>query len=304
MSLHKDPNWLRAGEWFSDGETEGAKRGADIAIIGVGASKSAITPNQAFSTPAAIRQSLLKFSTYNASHDIELSSLQAVDLGDLPEPDNQESVIGKLAPIFENHKSIVLLGGDNSITYSGVSALAAMGSERDFTKVGLITLDAHHDVRDGISNGSPIRQLVEAGLPGRNVVQIGISDFANSKFYAQRVRDYGIKVIHRREFDSSSITQIAKNALSALQGCDRIYLDIDIDVCDRAVVPAAPAAIPGGISADQLRQLVFELAQSTKISHFDITEIDASIDTPDQRTVRLAALCILEIASAKALNKR
>ena len=29
---------------------------------------------------------------------------------------------------------------------------------------GLITLDAHHDLRDGRSNGSPVRRLIEMGL--------------------------------------------------------------------------------------------------------------------------------------------
>ena len=131
--------------------------------------------------------------------------------------------------------------------------------------------------------------------------QIGISDFANSKIYADRVRDYGISVIHRRQFDQRAISDIANEALAHLSKCNAIYLDIDIDVCDRSAVPAAPAALPGGLSADQLRELVFELAKSKNLNHFDITEIDSSIDTADQRTSRLAALCILEIASAKSL---
>ena len=59
MSLHNDPNWLRAGNWFSTSGTD-----ADIAILGVGASKSAITPNKAYETPAAIRDALFKYSTY------------------------------------------------------------------------------------------------------------------------------------------------------------------------------------------------------------------------------------------------
>ncbi len=73
-----------------------------------------------------------------------------------------------------------------------------------------------------------------------------------------------------------------------------------MDVCDRSVVPAAPAAMPGGISADQLRNIVYKLAIDKRINHFDITELDATIDSLDQRSIRLAALLILEIASAKA----
>ena len=50
-------------------------------------------------------------------------------------------------------------------------------------KVGLITLDAHFDMRDsseGLSNGNPVRALIEDGLPGANIAQVGLASFANS----------------------------------------------------------------------------------------------------------------------------
>lgn len=292
MTLHNDGNWPRAGSIFQPNMTD-----VEIALVGVGASKSAITPNNADKTPDAIREALLRYSTYKISRNINIASLKAGDFGNVSQPDNQQQTISDITKLFPQSKTIVLLGGDNSITYSGFSALAhTLGG---FSKVGLITLDAHFDVRDGVSNGSPIRQLIEAGLPGSQVVQIGISDFANSEFYAERVKSYGIKVITRHECEGKSAKEIAEDALAALSHCTHIYVDIDIDVCDRSVVPAAPAAAPGGFSAFELRELVFQLAQSKLVTTFDITEIDATIDSPDQRTLRLAALCILEIAAAK-----
>ena len=292
MTLHNDGNWPRAGSIFQPNITD-----VEIALVGVGASKSAITPNNADKTPDAIREALLRYSTYKISRNINIASLKAGDFGNVSQPDNQQQTISDLTKLFPQSKSIVLLGGDNSITYSGVSALAR--TVGGFSEVGLITLDAHFDVRDGVSNGSPIRQLIEAGLPGSQVVQIGISDFANSEFYAERVKSYGIKVITRHECEGKSAKEIAEDALAALSHCTHIYVDIDIDVCDRSVVPAAPAAAPGGFSAFELRELVFQLAQSKQVTTFDITEIDATIDSSDQRTLRLAALCILEIAAAK-----
>ena len=292
MGLSHDPNWLRAGNWFTKTDY------ADFAILGVGASKSALTPNRAHKTPDAIREALFKYSTYSASQNIDLASeLAAGDLGDVRKPDDQEFAITQLTEFYNRAKTLVLLGGDNSITFSGVSALFAKVKPN---KVGVITLDAHHDLRDGISNGSPIKQLVDQGLPGKNIVQVGINDFANSKFYADRAKKLGIKVIHRNEFNKSKPEAIAAKALKALSTCTHIYLDIDMDVCDRAIVPAAPAAMPGGISADQIRNLVSRIARDKRVNHFDITELDSTIDSLDQRSVRLAALLILEIATAKA----
>jgi formiminoglutamase len=79
---------------------------------------------------------------------------------------------------------LIALGGDNSITYATAQGAGA---------AGLITLDAHFDLRDGVSNGSPVRRLVDDGLDPTRIVQIGIADFANSAAYAQRAADLGIR---------------------------------------------------------------------------------------------------------------
>lgn len=82
-----------------------------------------------------------------------------------------------------------------------------------------------------------------------------------------------------------------------------IHVDLDVDVCDRAVVPACPAAAPGGISADELRQAAFLAGADPRVSSLDITEVDATIDAPDARTVRLAALLVLETAAGVCYRK-
>ena len=188
------------------------------------------------------------------------------------------------------------LGGDNSITYS-----TAIGLFPDLSKIGLITLDAHHDLRDGKSNGSPVWRLIEAGLPGKNIVQIGISDFANSAEYSQRAKDYGITVITREDLRTKSMKRVIAKALKvAGSGGREIYVDLDVDVCDRSVAPACPASVPGGISADEIRQATRLLANDPRVRAIDITEIDAKLDSPDQRTIRLAALLVLEAAAGLA----
>ena len=166
---------------------------------------------------------------------------------------------------------------------------------------GLITLDAHHDLRDGISNGSPVRRLVdEIGLDGRRIVQIGIADFSNSPAYAARARELGIYVIPRSALRDRSMADVMAEAVSIAGAAGGpIHVDFDVDVCDRSVVPACPAAAPGGISADEFRQLAFEAGRYSQVRSVDFTEIDASIDSADGRTVRLAALSILELAAGR-----
>jgi formiminoglutamase len=79
-----------------------------------------------------------------------------------------------------------------------------------------------------------------------------------------------------------------------------VHLDIDVDVCDRSVAPGCPASVPGGLAAWELRALVRALASDSRIASADIVEVDATADAPDGRTVRLAALCVLELLAGKA----
>lgn len=292
--LPHDPKWRRAHSLFST-----VNDSADFALIGVPAHESSISPTSAHMTPAAIRTALSRYSTFSTSAKIDLAGNTFTDLGDIKSPDGvdgHERVKATVNGLLKHHKLVVALGGDNSITFSVASALWP-----DLSKVGLITFDAHHDLRDGNSNGSPVWQLIQAGLPSKNIVQIGIADFANSAEYSTRARENGISVISRAELRTRSIAEVVSQALD-IAGADgrEIYVDLDVDVCDRSVVPACPAAMPGGISADELRQSAFLLAADKRVRAIDITEIDAALDTPDQRTVRLAALLVLEAAAGLA----
>lgn len=292
--LPDDPKWKRANTLFS-----GSNTNADFALIGIPAHKSSISPTNAHLTPGAVRVALARYSTFSTSHSIDLAGNSFTDLGDVQFPDGLDGIVrvrDAVDGLLHSHKLLVALGGDNSITYS-----VASGLWPDLTNVGLITFDAHHDLRDEQSNGSPVWQLIQAGLPGRNIVQIGIADFANSAEYSARAKENGITVISRAQLRTRSMTDVVKQALDiAGVGGREIYIDLDGDVCDRSVVPACPAAMPGGISADELRQAAFLVAADKRVRAIDITEIDATLDTPDQRTVRLAALLVLEAATGLA----
>jgi formiminoglutamase len=296
-ALPNDPQWVRANTLFSTNNES-----ADIALIGIPAHESSISPTQAHLTPQAVRTALARYSTFSTSSSVDLRGNSFVDLGDIASPDGVEGlkrVNNALSRVLLNNQLLIALGGDNSITYSAASSLW-----RDLSNIGLITFDAHHDLRDGNSNGSPVWQLIQAGLPGENIVQIGIADFANSAEYSKRAHDNGITVISRADIRNRKIGDAVAKALDiAGAGGREIYVDLDVDVCDRSVVPACPASMPGGISADELRQAAFLVGADSRVRAIDITEIDASLDTPDQRTVRLAALLVLEASAGFATRK-
>ncbi len=296
--MTEDHKWPRAAHWLKPFANE---THIDLAVYGVCASKTSISPTGAHETPNAIREALLKYSTYSWSQNIDLGELVARDFGNSEHPDSPEGEettkhLAKQAQ--ENSQLAIALGGDNSVTF------AAMAGAHDLPKAGLITFDAHHDLRDGVSNGSPVRRLIEAGLRGNKIVQVGINDFSNSPEYAKLAKQLGILVITRAELRNQSPVATWQKAINFLGDVDSIHVDIDADVCDRVVVPACPAAAPGGISADELRQFALLAGKTSQVSSLDITEIDATIDSEDQRTVRLAALLILEAATGLALRNK
>ncbi|MEO7121842.1 MAG: arginase family protein [Lacisediminihabitans sp.] len=317
MALSHDPLWPRAGNWptpFPESTplpelVEGrATKRLDLALLGIPTWRTSITPGGAGTTPAAVRKALNYYSEFwpldrSASRPPDEHALRAEDWGDAEEPDGTEGesrAIAAAAAAARTATLLVVLGGDNAATVP-----AALGTWGDrISTAGLVTVDAHHDLRDGISNGSPVRRLVEAGLDGRRVVQIGIADFANSAEYARRAADYGITVIHRDELSRRPMADAMAEGLEiAGSAGGPIHVDLDVDVCDRSVVPACPAALPGGISAYELRAAARVAGSQRLVESVDLTEVDASTDTQDGRTVRLVALCVLELAAAVRMRQ-
>lgn len=269
-------------------------------ILGVPAFRTSLSPTGAHATPAAIRDALRRYSpTLMGPPPIDLNEvLRIADAGDVEEPDGpagEASVRSAVEALRERAGLVIALGGDNSITYPVAQGAGASG---------LITIDAHFDLRDGSSNGSPVRRLVEDGLDGRRIVQLGIADFANSAAYARRAADYGITVVTLDEVRRRGAADVAAEALEiAGAGGGPVHLDIDVDVCDRAVAPGCPASVPGGLAAWELRALVRAVAQGAPVRSADIAEVDATADAADGRTVRLAALCVLELLASQTSGK-
>ena len=295
MTLSHDPLWPRAGAWPGLEDEEW-----DAAILGVPAFRTSLSATGAHATPAAIREALRRYSpSLIGPAPVDLNEvLRIADAGDVDEPDGPEgeaSVRSAVASLRERTDLVVALGGDNSLTYAVAQGAGA---------TGLITIDAHFDLRDGTSNGSPVRRLIEDGLDGRRVVQLGISDFANSAAYARRAAELGITVVTVDDVRRRGAADLAREALEiAGAGGGAVHLDIDVDVCDRSVAPGCPASLPGGLAAWELRALVRAIAADDRVHSADIAEVDATADAADGRTVRLAALCVLELLAAKASGK-
>lgn len=283
--LHADPNWPRALHWLESGKSD-----SQINIVGCPTNVS-ITPGNCHLAPTAIRQALAKYSLHSYQLLVDLERAKVRDWGD--EADLSLPIAGS---------PTVILGGDNGVTLHGVRALAKATNTK-IERIGLITLDAHHDLRHlegGDHNGNPVRRLLEDGLYGTNVVQIGIQSFANSSSYATVAEDNNIQVITNEMCHQQGASKVFQDALDLLAArVDHIYFDLDLDVMDRAFAPGCPGARPGGLTPWQVRQIARYAGLHPKVRVMDLVELDPSLDINDS-TALTAAACLLEFVVGKA----
>jgi formiminoglutamase len=298
---------MNAREWL-----EGDAASPEIVLLGAPISKASISPVQSWTTPPAFREALARFPTWDAAHGIDIAQLDARNLGDvIGDRDDVDAraaherirVASKEAAL--TGAVVVIVGGDNSLTRPAMQGVMAAKPDVAW---GLLTLDAHHDCRqatDGSRNGTPVRELIEAGLPGDRVAQVGIHPFGNAREHADWAHAQGVHVFPLDAVREDGIAHVVGSALSVLRrrGVERVYVDFDIDVVDRAFAPACPASLPGGMAPDDLLHAAFLLGATQEVCAADLCEVDANADV-NGMTVRLAAATFVSFCSGVASRTR
>src|SRR5437868_15056165 len=154
---------------------------APVGLLGAPLGTGSVTPGECDLAPELLRRTLRRIGRYDVETGREIETL-VLDRGDA---DLAKLSIEQATPVLrdavaasaEAHALTLLAGGNNAITRPGVLGLGGSLNE-----IGLITLDAHFDMRDlsqGLSNGNPVRALLADGLPGTNIAQVGLASFAN-----------------------------------------------------------------------------------------------------------------------------
>jgi arginase family enzyme len=261
----------------------GIETAAPVGLVGAPLAAGSVTPGQCDLAPALLRDTLRRIGRYDVETGRELST-RITDRGDveiagLPIEDATDPISEALRYSVALHQLTLLVGGNNAVTRPGAHGLGL-----PLDKVGLITLDAHFDMRethDGLSNGNPVRALIDDGLPGANIAQIGLASFANSRKMHEDAIAAGNLIVTIGEVRRLGIALAVDRALDQLSHCDAILVDCDIDVIDRSQFPAAPGARPGGMAAHDFFTAVRRLAADARVRVIDLTEWDPPLDATD-----------------------
>jgi agmatinase len=168
-----------------------------------------------------------------------------------------------VAGIITDRKIPVILGGEHSISFGAVKAVQAA-----FPELTVLQLDAHADLREAYQ-GTPfshaavarriaeICPLVQAGIRSMSVEEAEFLTMSPVKSYAA---DFIL--------DGGSWYETICGDLKG-----DIYLTVDLDVLDPAIMPATGTPEPGGITWRDLIRLIREVAIRCRIRGFDVVEL-------------------------------
>jgi len=151
-------------------------------------------------------------------------------------------------------KFVLAVGGEHTITYGTVTGLID-----DPAELTIVQIDAHADLIDELagrrlSHGTVMRRLWEKGC---RLVQIGVRSLDRSE-YELAVADDRIETYYAHQLDDRREELLA--ALGGLQG--KLYLSIDVDGLDPAVIPSTGTPQPGGLSWRQAMQIIRRVASN------------------------------------------
>jgi formiminoglutamase len=267
--------------WTSVADLLGDRPDAAVALIRAPLNERSLTPGRCDLGPKAFRAALPRFSTYDVETGRELT-VPVHDAGDLPlKAVTPGDAFGPIrdAVAAQAHRALtVLIGGNNAVTRPGVHGLG-------LDRVGLLTLDAHFDLRDtdqGLTNGNPVQALLDDGLDGRRISQIGLAPFANTRRAHEKAKAAGISVFTAADCRREGMAAIVARELDRLAAlCDAVYVDVDIDVIDRSQWPASPGARPGGVPLLDVLEATRVIGAHPRVRAVDLTEYDPSLEVGD-----------------------
>jgi agmatinase len=218
--------------------------------------------------PAAIREVSSGLESYCPQLGLDLEDLVFADLGAVDIPFGApEPVVAAVKAATEQVLALglkpLMLGGEHSISSGAVAAVAAQHPE-----LVLVQLDAHADLRHSWlgahhSHACAMRRCLEV-LPSGQLLQIAIRSGTKAEF--SELQQTGRLV---------PIEQMAA-ALKPLRG-KPLYLTVDLDWFDPAVLPGTGTPEPGGYLWSHFAALVDELRHHQLVGA-DVVELAPMLD--------------------------
>jgi agmatinase len=251
--------------------------------------------------PQAIRRISALYDSYSVDLAVDLQEeLDLVDAGDVfVIPSNIEKSFDQIdrAVSFIAGKGVfpVMLGGDHSIGYPDVRAIAPHVDG----KVGIIHLDRHIDIQerdmDERMHTTPWFHATNiANAPPTNLVQMGIGGWYGSRPGVKVARNRNTTVLTISDIEAVGVEKAAEAALEvAWKGARAVYLSFDIDSVDAGFVPGTGSPEPGGLLPREALKLL-RLVAAEGLCGMEVVEVAPPYDVSDM-TALLACRAVMDV---------
>jgi len=266
----------------------------DLAVIGVPFDEKSCFLRGAAGGPAAIRaastgKALNPYTELGVNLEEETTM---VDLGDVDTSGDVDKTFSRiesaLLGILRKKAKPIILGGDHSITYPAIKAMA-----RTYPALDILHFDAHPDLYEDLygdrySHACPFARIMEEGLT-KQLVQVGIR--AATQGQRAKARRHGVRMIEMKDI---------KDGL-ALRFSHPLHISFDLDALDPAYAPGVSHHEPGGLSTRQALDIIHSL--EAKIVGLDVVELNPTRDHSGI-TAAAAVKIIKEVAGMMVMRGR
>ncbi|MDF2179093.1 agmatinase [Aliiglaciecola sp. CAU 1673] len=270
-------------KWSAPAATYENLQAGDVALLGLCCDYNASYASGPAEAPGKIREAFFQGSQNKFSElavDFRTAS-HFKDLGDIDvSNDHQYLAISNLVrQVLEKGARPMILGGDHSITYPVIKAMA-----EKWPGLNIMHFDAHPDLYPEFngsrySNACPFARIMEEGLVNR-LVQVGIR--TASPMLRAQARLYGVEMYEMKDGN-----------LPDLHFNGPLYISLDMDVLDPAFAPGVSHREPGGFSVREVIEIIHSL--QGLIVGADIVEFNPRRDI-EEMTAYVAVKLLKEIA--------
>jgi len=241
-----------------------------------------------------------------------LADLVVVDAGDVEMPPTETEL--SLRRLEDAVHSVcaagaipVVLGGDHTIAWPDVTGVAR---HHGYGQVSVVHFDAHADTGEEqwgsrYGHGTPMRRLLESGAArGDRFLQVGLRGYWPGPETLAWMAEQGMRWFEMSEVVARGLNAVLDEVcMRALDGCDAVFLSVDVDVVDPGMAPGTGTPEPGGLTSRQLLDAVRRLCLELPVVGMDVVEVAPAYDTADVTSL-LANRVVLEALSGIAVRRR
>jgi len=197
------------------------------------------------------------------TYRVGIDTGETLDVADKSPEDMLNMVSKAVSSEIESQKYQVVMGGEHSISLGVVRGLV-----KKYPNLSVLQLDAHADLRDSY-DGTPYNHA----CVGRRIselcplVQVGVRSISKEEVDFKK----SSKVVTISDHEVKQGQRWSEKVLDNLT--DDVYLTLDLDVLDPAIMPAVGTPEPGGLNWHETIRFLRMISQKKRIVSFDMVEL-------------------------------